>query len=138
MTDTSTEAVKALLNYQQADEEGVMVLASRQAIHEVVDALAAAEAPRRVEALEWEKIEEIIWGHADEGTFAYGANAQSIVEEIAKAVAACLETVPQDAIAKAREEERERAAKIVENWIGHFLETSLPNIAKSIRSQGEG
>jgi hypothetical protein len=32
-----TEAVKALLAYQQADQDGVMVLTSRQAIHEVVD-----------------------------------------------------------------------------------------------------
>lgn len=32
-----TEAVKALLGYQQADQDGVMVLTSRQAIHEVAD-----------------------------------------------------------------------------------------------------
>lgn len=30
-------AIDALLSYQQADEDGVMVLTSRQAIHEVVD-----------------------------------------------------------------------------------------------------
>ncbi|MBO9441411.1 hypothetical protein J7363_04855 [Phaeobacter italicus] len=35
MTDTSKEAAwDALMNYQQADEDGVMVLVSRQAIHE--------------------------------------------------------------------------------------------------------
>lgn len=34
-----SEALKALLSYQQADEDGVMVLASRQAIHEVADHL---------------------------------------------------------------------------------------------------
>lgn len=33
------DAIEALLDYQQADMEGVMVLASRQAIHEVCDAL---------------------------------------------------------------------------------------------------
>lgn len=31
------EAIEALLAYQQADMEGVMVLTSRQAIHEVAD-----------------------------------------------------------------------------------------------------
>lgn len=36
---TMSEALKALLSYQQADEDGVMVLASRQAIHEVADHL---------------------------------------------------------------------------------------------------
>ncbi len=30
-------AIEALLSYQQADEDGVMVLTSRQAIHEVAD-----------------------------------------------------------------------------------------------------
>lgn len=30
-------ATDALLNYQQADRDGIMVLTSRQAIHEVVD-----------------------------------------------------------------------------------------------------
>ncbi|KII11329.1 hypothetical protein, partial [Phaeobacter sp. S60] len=38
MTDTSKEAAwDALMNYQQADEEGIMVLVSRQAIHECKD-----------------------------------------------------------------------------------------------------
>ena len=32
-----SDALKALLAYQQADEDGVMVLASRQAIHEVAE-----------------------------------------------------------------------------------------------------
>lgn len=31
------EAIEALLAYQQADMEGIMVLTSRQAIHEVTD-----------------------------------------------------------------------------------------------------
>ena len=31
------KALEALLNYQQADEEGIMVLVSRQAIHEAAD-----------------------------------------------------------------------------------------------------
>lgn len=34
-----SEALKALLDYQQADEDGVMVLVSRQAIHEVAEQL---------------------------------------------------------------------------------------------------
>jgi uncharacterized coiled-coil DUF342 family protein len=45
MADTSTEearitpsCVEALQNYEQADYEGVMVLTSRQAIHETIDA----------------------------------------------------------------------------------------------------
>lgn len=37
-------AIKALLNYEQADMDGVIVKASRQAIHEVTDALNAAHA----------------------------------------------------------------------------------------------
>lgn len=41
------EAVKALLNYQQADEDGVMVLTSRQAIHEVVARIEQLEAALR-------------------------------------------------------------------------------------------
>lgn len=40
----SDKALEALLNYQQADEDGVMVLASRQAIHEVAARLAEADA----------------------------------------------------------------------------------------------
>ncbi len=32
-----SEALQALLAYQQADQDGVMVLTSRQAIHEVAD-----------------------------------------------------------------------------------------------------
>ena len=35
------EAMKALLAYQQADDDGVMVLTSRQAIHEVVDQVSS-------------------------------------------------------------------------------------------------
>lgn len=31
-----TTAIEALLSYQQADEDGVMVITSRQVIHEVV------------------------------------------------------------------------------------------------------
>lgn len=34
-------ALNALLDYQQADEEGIMVLVSRQAIHEVADTIEA-------------------------------------------------------------------------------------------------
>jgi len=35
-TDTPSEAITALLAYSQADEEGIIVTVSRQAIHEVV------------------------------------------------------------------------------------------------------
>ena len=33
------KALDALLNYQQADTDGLMVLVSRQAVHEVADAI---------------------------------------------------------------------------------------------------
>lgn len=48
-------ALKHLLQYQQADEEGIMVLTSRQAIHEVADDLQAlqAENERLREAINW-------------------------------------------------------------------------------------
>ncbi len=36
-------AIDALLNYEQADEEGILVKTSRQAIHEVVDYLTELE-----------------------------------------------------------------------------------------------
>ena len=42
----SNQALEALLAYQQADEGGVMVLVSRQAIHEVAARLAEAERER--------------------------------------------------------------------------------------------
>lgn len=38
------QALNALLLYDQADEEGIMVNTSRQAIHEVVDAMIEREA----------------------------------------------------------------------------------------------
>ncbi|WP_417816569.1 hypothetical protein [Tritonibacter scottomollicae] len=44
--DTSTKAWEALMNYQQADMDGIMVLASRQAIHECKDDLDALAAER--------------------------------------------------------------------------------------------
>lgn len=40
----SDAALTALLNYQQADEDGVMVLVSRQAIHEVADEITRLRA----------------------------------------------------------------------------------------------
>jgi hypothetical protein len=47
MSDTSTEAAwHALMNYQQADMEGIMVLVSRQAIHECKDDRDALAAER--------------------------------------------------------------------------------------------
>lgn len=42
-----SEAVKALLNYRQADEDGIMVLTSRQAIHEVAARIEQLEAALR-------------------------------------------------------------------------------------------
>ena len=44
MTDLIKRATAALLDYKQADMDGVMVETSRQAIHEVADALAARDA----------------------------------------------------------------------------------------------
>lgn len=38
-----TTAIEALLAYQQADDDGVMVLASRQAIHEVADQVSSLQ-----------------------------------------------------------------------------------------------
>ena len=48
--DRIAGAKAALLDYGQADEDGIMVVTSRQAIHEVHDALVAAE--QRIETLE--------------------------------------------------------------------------------------
>lgn len=59
MTDSITKeerlagARKALLNYQQADQDGFMVITSRQAIHEVDDAITAF-----YDAMRWRPIEE--------------------------------------------------------------------------------
>ena len=44
------EAIEALLAYRQADMEGVMVLTSRQAIHEVADELKRLREPARSSA----------------------------------------------------------------------------------------
>lgn len=41
LVDRPDSAIEALLNYSQADEDGVMVFASRQAIHEVVGYIEA-------------------------------------------------------------------------------------------------
>ena len=49
---TPSDAALALLGYAQADEDGVMVLASRQAIHEVIGELSAAR--QRIAGLEAE------------------------------------------------------------------------------------
>ncbi len=38
-----TPAQEALLSYQQADQDGVMVLVSRQAIHEVLNEIEVRE-----------------------------------------------------------------------------------------------
>jgi len=43
MDDRLTAALAALLDYQQADIDGVMVTASRQAIHEVTDSVMAQQ-----------------------------------------------------------------------------------------------
>ena len=55
MTNNKTPlqgAIDALLNYQQADMDGIMVLVSRQAIHEVADAAQAyADLPSKIEEL---------------------------------------------------------------------------------------
>ena len=41
LADKLDGALTALLDYQQADEEGVVVITSRQAIHEIANALRA-------------------------------------------------------------------------------------------------
>ena len=41
--DRPCEALKSLMGYQQADMDGIMVLASRQAIHEVSDYIIKLE-----------------------------------------------------------------------------------------------
>ena len=46
MTDISA-AREALMNYQQADMDGIMVLASRQAIHEATGHIDALEASNK-------------------------------------------------------------------------------------------
>lgn len=40
------KALEALLNYKQADAEGIMVLTSRQAIHEIADYIQTITAPQ--------------------------------------------------------------------------------------------
>ena len=62
MTDrTELEpCVEALLNYQQADPDGIMVLVSRQAIHETVDLLNTRKPDAKtVEAAALEKV--VVW-----------------------------------------------------------------------------
>jgi hypothetical protein len=50
----SAGAVEALLAYEQADFDGTIVKASRQAIHEVTDALSNSQAHNRV----WEAVKK--------------------------------------------------------------------------------
>lgn len=57
MTDIE-DALMALMAYQQADEEGVMVLVSRQAIHEVHDEYRRLSAERASVLEECAKIAE--------------------------------------------------------------------------------
>lgn len=56
MTDSISAAREALLNYQQADMDGIMVLTSRQAIYEVTDHIDAQAAKLEEQA---ERIEEL-------------------------------------------------------------------------------
>ena len=53
-------AHNALLNYNQADEDGVMVLVSRQAIHEVSDEIAVLRAELTVIAALADKSEPTV------------------------------------------------------------------------------
>jgi hypothetical protein len=57
MTGRIDEAIEALLAYQQADMEGVMVLTSRQAIHEVADELRRLRDP--AQATLWPDIKQL-------------------------------------------------------------------------------
>jgi len=72
MTDKFTPALEALLNYQQADMDGIMVTTFRQAIHEVADEYASLKAinAELLEALE----------HASDA-IASGSEAQLAIAE---------------------------------------------------------
>jgi hypothetical protein len=71
MTDTKHRpdvALEALLNYSQADQDGIMVMASRQAIHEVADELTRLRAQN---AALVEALKEIASGDGCYGVQAY-------------------------------------------------------------------
>ncbi len=56
MSNSETNpALAALLNYTQADEDGVMVLVSRQAIHETADTIARLEREKAEAVLSFAK-----------------------------------------------------------------------------------
>lgn len=79
MTDTSKEAAwYALMNYQQADEEGIMVLVSRQAIHECKDERDALRA--QLQAARDEALEEAAKIVVDEGKEALKYSSEVIAK----------------------------------------------------------
>jgi hypothetical protein len=101
-------AREALLRYQQADADGIMVLVSRQAIHEVVDALDAAEARERAIETAFEPVQH--WYQSDE------EHMRPIEDRIADAVADLQEDRAENIKSKARE--RAAVAAAYEQTIG--------------------
>ena len=80
------QAIEYLLDYRQADEEGIMVLASRQAIEEVVAALndtlhARAQAEARAEEAERLIREGVEWMEAVLSAFAKNGIGEDRGEE---------------------------------------------------------
>lgn len=69
MTDALIEreqaAIKALLDYGQADMDGIIVTTSRQAIHEVVDALKAKDAALAAKDAEIERLQSALSLYGD-------------------------------------------------------------------------
>lgn len=71
MTDevTRSAANHALLNYRQADNEGIMVEVSRQAIHMVDDEIKQLRAERDALKAKLEEAQEVIKPFAGEKSF---------------------------------------------------------------------
>lgn len=93
----SDAARKALLDYRQADEEGIIVFVSRQAIHELVDAYDSLKAEEErlraalsdISATEWEEDEPATgWcpEHAEGYVQEMEAFANWIIQHSAKAL----------------------------------------------------
>ena len=74
-----TDIAEIILNYQQADQDGVMVLVSRQAIHQASDEI------KHLRSLDAYK-EKLVWGlssaeHADEFT-AFDFDKHFVIKEL--------------------------------------------------------
>lgn len=82
MTNPDTDAVEALLNYEQADMDGVIVKASRQAIHEVVDRLRQAEAKVEKAAAQFEHYAQLHFAKNTIEGDAKGKRNQELADEL--------------------------------------------------------